>query len=131
MATETRKKKEILNFEAMYASADRACGLLKVLANPDRLLLLCRLADGEHCVSELEAVLQIRQPTLSQQLSVLREEGLVTTRREGKHIYYSVNSPESIAIITALQNQFCAKNPGENETSHQAIPLSGSNQFKR
>ncbi len=118
MATGIRKKKENLNFEAMYASADRACGLLKVLANPDRLLLLCRLADGERCVSELEDTLQIRQPTLSQQLSVLREEGLVTTRREGKHIYYSVKSPESIAIIAVLQNQFCAKSPDEDKISH-------------
>lgn len=98
-----------LNFESMYASADRACGLLRVLANPDRLVLLCRLATGERCVSELESSLAIRQPTLSQQLAVLREEGLVSTRREGKHIYYKVESPESIAIIRALQEQFCAK----------------------
>ncbi len=91
----------------MHASADRACGLLKVLANPDRLVLLCRLAGGEACVSDLEDSLDIRQPTLSQQLGVLREEGLVNTRREGKHIYYSIASPESIAIINALQEQFC------------------------
>ncbi len=98
-----------LNFESMYASADRACGLLKVLANPDRLVLLCRLATGEQCVSELESSLAIRQPTLSQQLAVLREEGLVSTRREGKHIYYKVESQESIAIIHALQEQFCTQ----------------------
>ncbi len=91
----------------MHASADRACGLLKVLANPDRLVLLCRLAGGEACVSDLESSLDIRQPTLSQQLGVLREEGLVRTRREGKHIYYSIASPESVAIINALQEQFC------------------------
>lgn len=94
-------------FNTMYASADRACGLLKVLANPDRLVLLCRLATGECCVSELESTLSIRQPTLSQQLGVLREEGLVVTRREGKHVFYQINSPESIAILKALQNQFC------------------------
>jgi DNA-binding transcriptional ArsR family regulator len=96
-----------LDFGGMYASADRACGLLKVLANPDRLVLLCRLAEGERCVSELESSLEIRQPTLSQQLGVLREEGLVATRRDGKHIYYRITSPESIAIIKALQEQFC------------------------
>ena len=100
------------DFAAMYASADRACGLLKVLANPDRLVLLCRLAGGECCVSDLEASLDIRQPTLSQQLAVLREEGLVSTRREGKHIYYRVTSPESIAIIHALQEQFCEQPRG-------------------
>lgn len=103
----TRSPAKIPDFDAMYASADRACGLLKVLANPDRLVLLCRLAGGEACVSDLEDSLNIRQPTLSQQLGVLREEGLVSTRREGKHIYYSVTSPQSIAILNALQEQFC------------------------
>ncbi|KXW58996.1 biofilm growth-associated repressor [Ferrovum myxofaciens] len=95
------------NFKQMYASADRACNFLKVLANPDRLVLLCRLAEGESCVSELESALDIHQPTLSQQLGILREEGLVATRRDGKHIFYRVISPESIAIIKALQTQFC------------------------
>lgn len=95
------------DFAQLYASADRACGLLKVLANPDRLLLLCHLTKGECCVRDLEAALEIRQPTLSQQLGVLREEGMVTTRRKGKHIYYKLASPESIAIINTLQAQFC------------------------
>ncbi len=95
------------DFNAMYSSADRASRLLKVLANPDRLVLLCRIASGECCVSELESSLSIRQPTLSQQLGVLRDEGLVITRREGKHIFYQINSPESIAILKALQHLFC------------------------
>jgi DNA-binding transcriptional ArsR family regulator len=95
------------DFAQLYASADRACGLLKVLANPDRLLLLCHLVEGECCVSDMEAALDIRQPTLSQQLGVLRDEGLVATRREGKHIYYELASPESMAIINTLQAQFC------------------------
>ncbi len=115
-----------LNFESMYASADRACGLLKVLANPDRLLLLCRLATGERCVSELESSLSIRQPTLSQQLAVLREEGLVSTRREGKHIFYKVESQESIAIIHALQAQFCAKVETSADSNHAATLASTS-----
>ncbi len=95
------------DFKSMYASAGRASAFLKVLANPDRLVLLCRLASGECCVSELETSLAIRQPTLSQQLGVLREEGLVSTRREGKHIFYRINSQESVAILKALQGQFC------------------------
>lgn len=99
------------DFAQLYASADRACGLLKVLANPDRLLLLCHLAEGECCVSDMEAALDIHQPTLSQQLGVLRDEGLVATRREGKHIYYELASPESMAIINTLQEQFCT--PGK------------------
>jgi DNA-binding transcriptional ArsR family regulator len=95
------------DFAQLYACADKVCGLLKVLANPDRLLLLCHMTEGECCVNDMEIVLDIRQPTLSQQLRVLRDEGLVATRREGTHIYYELASPESIAIINTLQAQFC------------------------
>jgi DNA-binding transcriptional ArsR family regulator len=98
---------QALDFESLSASVDRACRLLKVLANPDRLLILCRLSSRELCVKDLETTLNIAQPTLSQQLTVLREEGLVTTRRDGKHIYYGLSSPESIAVIATLQEQFC------------------------
>lgn len=91
----------------LHASASDACGLLKTLANPDRLLLLCQLTQGERCVSELESLLDIRQPTLSQQLSVLREEQLVTTRRDGKQIFYSITSEEAIAVMGVLYEQFC------------------------
>lgn len=106
-SSKMKTKNNAIDFEMLSASVDRACGFLKVLANPDRLLLLCRLSEGESCVRELEESLDICQPTLSQQLGILREEGLVTTRREGKHIYYSLTSPESIAIIATLQDQFC------------------------
>jgi DNA-binding transcriptional ArsR family regulator len=91
----------------MRASADRACGLLKALANPDRLLLLCQLSQGEHCVSELEEHLGIQQPTLSQQLTVLRQEQLVSTRRDGKQIFYSIASKEAMAVMQVLYEQFC------------------------
>jgi DNA-binding transcriptional ArsR family regulator len=73
----------VIELEAMHEAAEAAAGLLKVLANPDRLMLLCRLAQGEASVGELEAELGILQPTLSQQLTVLREEALVETRRDG------------------------------------------------
>ncbi|WP_341675012.1 metalloregulator ArsR/SmtB family transcription factor [Niveibacterium sp. SC-1] len=95
----------------MQASAEQACALLKVLANSDRLLLMCQLSLGERCVSELEEALDIRQPTLSQQLGVLREAGLVVTRREGKNIFYSVASPQALAVIDVLYQQFCADKP--------------------
>lgn len=93
----------------MRSAADQACRLMKVLANPDRLLLLCQLAEGEKRVGELEALLGIVQPTLSQQLTVLREEQLVSTRREGKHIYYSLHSPQVLGIIRTLYEQYCAQ----------------------
>lgn len=101
-----------LDLNDMRAAAARACSLLKVLGNPDRLMLLCQLTQGEYCVSELESLLGINQPTLSQQLGVLREERLVSTRREGKQIYYRIDSPEAMAVMQVLYQQFCLPTEG-------------------
>lgn len=92
----------------LRASAGRACALLKAMANEDRLLLLCMLAEGERNVGELQAATGIVQPSLSQQLGVLREEGLVQTRREGKFIYYALASTEVLRLMRALHASFCA-----------------------
>ncbi|MXR36028.1 metalloregulator ArsR/SmtB family transcription factor [Neisseriaceae bacterium B2N2-7] len=97
----------MMDMNLLRENASRAAGLLKSLANEDRLLLLCQLVDGEKSVSELERLTGIRQPTLSQQLGVLRNEGLVSTRREGKWIYYSVASQEAMAILSSLHDIFC------------------------
>jgi DNA-binding transcriptional ArsR family regulator len=91
----------------MRAAAREACGLLKVLSNPDRMLILCHLSQGEARVGELEETLGIVQPTLSQQLTVLREHELVTTRRDGKNIHYSLASTTALAVIETLYLQFC------------------------
>jgi DNA-binding transcriptional ArsR family regulator len=98
-----------LELEAMQAAAGQACQLMKVLTNPDRLLILCQLTQQEKCVSELQDLLGIVQPTLSQQLTVLRKEKLVTTRREGKNIYYRFSSPQALAVMEVLYAQFCKK----------------------
>lgn len=95
------------DLQALLASADRACALLRTLAHRDRLVLLCQLSQGEYCVSDLEALLGIRQPTLSQQLGVLRQEGLVATRREGKHIFYRLDSEDAAAVLRTLYTRFC------------------------
>ena len=97
-----------IELETLRRSADSACRLMKVLSNPDRLLLLCQLSQGEKRVGELEELVGISQPTLSQQLGVLREEGLVSTRREGKNIYYAIASPQALAVMGVLFEQFCA-----------------------
>ncbi len=96
-----------LDLELLRKSADAACRLMKTLSNPDRLLLLCQLSQGEKNVGELEALVGIEQPTLSQQLGVLRDEGLVITRREGKNIYYCIDSPQAMAVMGVLYTQFC------------------------
>lgn len=93
---------------ALRQAAEYACALMKVLGNPDRLMLLCELAQGERSVSQLQEALGIVQPTLSQQLAVLREEGLVETRREGKAIFYRMVSAQALAVMTVLYQQFCA-----------------------
>ncbi|MDH0341930.1 ArsR/SmtB family transcription factor [Chromobacterium haemolyticum] len=97
-----------MDLNMLRANAGRAALLLKGLANEDRLLLLCQLVDGEKSVSELERLTGIRQPSLSQQLGVLRNEGLVATRREGKWVYYSVASADALALLNALHALFCA-----------------------
>jgi DNA-binding transcriptional ArsR family regulator len=100
-------KTKNIDLADMHKAADQACRLMKVLANSDRLMLLCELAQGEKCVSELEELLGIVQPTLSQQLTVLRNEELVTTRREGKNIYYQISSPEALAVMQVLYKTYC------------------------
>ena len=97
----------------LRAASNRACALMRVMSNPDRLLLLCQLAQGERRVGELEELLDIQQPTLSQQLAVLREEALVSTRREGKQIYYSITSDAALAVLDVLYQQYC----GAKETT--------------
>ena len=100
-------KNSLMDLEQMQLAADQACRMMKVLANPDRLLILCQLSQGERRVGELEDLLGIAQPTLSQQLTVLRDEELVSTRREGKTIHYALTSPKALAVIQVLYEQFC------------------------
>ncbi len=93
----------------MQASAEDACRLMKVLSNSDRMMLLCEIGQGEKCVSELEDALDLHQPTLSQQLTVLRKEKLVKTRREGKQIYYSLASEVVVSVISLLYKHYCKR----------------------
>lgn len=98
-----------IDFDALRSSADKASVLLKVMANSDRLMLLCQLSQQEMSVSALEQTLDIRQPTLSQQLTVLRAAGLVSNRREGKNIYYAIASKSALAIMSVLYQEICLK----------------------
>lgn len=104
---------ETIHLIALRHAADQASRLLKALSNPDRLLILCQLGTGEMCVGDIERVTGVQQPTLSQQLTVLREEALVATRREGKQIYYSIAGDNALAVIEVLYQIYCgnAKHP--------------------
>lgn len=102
--TETPSELDMRN---MRAAADEAASLLRTLGNPDRLLLLCQLSQGERSVGELESLLGLRQPSLSQQLAVLRNENLVQTRREGKRIFYSIAEPRLLVLLGTLYELYC------------------------
>ena len=93
----------------VFVNAQRASRFLKALANDNRLVILCSLADGEKNVGELEQILGIRQPTLSQQLARLRSDDLVETRRDSRQIYYGLASDEAKQMIDLLNKLFCSK----------------------
>lgn len=93
------------NLEAFEASAAEAAKLMKALANERRLLILCQIADGERSVGSLNVGLS--QSALSQHLALLREEGLVRTRREAQTIYYSIANPAVLKVIKTLSDIYC------------------------
>lgn len=95
--------------DRMVGNAQRASEFLKTLAHEGRLMMLCILAEGEKSVGDLEEILSLRQPTVSQQLARLRVDGLVSTRREGKAVYYNLASEEARVVIAAVYEVFCKK----------------------
>lgn len=103
------KPQEARELDQMVENAKRATEFLKALAHESRLMMLCILAEGEKSVTELEQLLDLRQPTVSQQLARLRSDGLVAARRDGKTIYYSLASQEARVILAAVYEVFCGK----------------------
>lgn len=99
---------EQVNTRAELATrAGEVAELLRTLANRNRLMLVCTLVEGEYSVGQLEEMLGIRQPTLSQQLTVLREAGLVETRRDAKQIFYRLTAAKAARLVEALHQIFC------------------------
>lgn len=92
----------------MAARASEAADFLRILANQNRLMIVCTLVEGERSVSELESLLGIHQPTLSQQLGVLRDGGFVETRRDAKQIFYRLTEDRAARLVTVLYDIFCA-----------------------
>lgn len=88
-------------------SAARAAGLLRLLGNEKRLMILCQLADGELSVGKIQGRVGLSQSALSQHLALLREEGVVATRREGQTIHYRLEDPAAARIIQTLAELFC------------------------
>lgn len=94
--------------EAMKQGADMASELLKSLSNRYRLLILCRLSDGEHSVGQLAEFLGIRDSTVSQHLALLRRDKVIAARRDGQTIWYRIESEPARKIISTLYESFCS-----------------------
>lgn len=101
------KAKQALDPKQMQAAAEQASELLKSLANRHRLLILCQLTQGERSVGDLADFLSLRDSTVSQHLALLRKDGLVSARRDGQTIWYSVSSDPAQQILETLFNIFC------------------------
>lgn len=93
--------------DMLMRKARKASDFLKALSHENRLLLLCLLAERERTVTELENILSLRQPMVSQQLARLRLDQLVTTRRDGKAVYYSLANDDVRRMITVIYDIFC------------------------
>jgi len=95
----------------MQAAAAGATELLKALAHPHRLMIICQLVEGERSVGELAELLGIRDSTVSQHLALLRKDGLVAARRDGQTIWYSISSSPARAMLETLYRVYCK--PGQ------------------
>ena len=96
-----------LNVDDIASHAEEAALLLKCLAHPARLLVLCRLVEGEATVGEMQSLGTLSMSALSQHLAVLREAGLVETRRAAQAIYYSLNDSPALGVMQALHDAYC------------------------
>lgn len=97
-----------MNINDLQSSAQAAADLMKALSSETRLLLLCQLADGEKTVGELAGALGLRQAAVSQQLGLMRKDGLVAARRDGRSMHYSLTGREARAVIGLLYELYCA-----------------------
>lgn len=95
----------------MSQAADAAAELLKALANRHRLLIVCQLIEGERSVGDLAAFLGIRDSTVSQHLALMRKDGIVSARRDGQTIWYSIASPAARQVIETLYRIYCRPEP--------------------
>lgn len=98
--------------EVMARHAEKAAALLKALAHPARLLVLCQLVEGERSVGELQPITGLTMSALSQHLAVLREMELVHTRRESQTIFYSLAEGPAAGVLNALYAAYCGRKGG-------------------
>jgi len=96
-----------MNLKHMRETAPRVSELMKVLSNEHRLMILCQLAEGEKSVGELAELLNVRQAALSQQLALLRKDGMVRTRRQAQNVFYSLAREDVRSLMGFLYQTYC------------------------
>lgn len=119
--TAPRSRRPAMTPARLQAQATEVSGLLKTLAHPARLMLVCTLVEEELSVGQLEQRLDIHQPSLSQQLTVLRRAGIVETRRESKQIFYRLTARRAARLVEALHAIFCADDAPVDAASAQGV----------
>jgi DNA-binding transcriptional ArsR family regulator len=133
---EARRKKQPAGLQGR---AEEISEILKLLGNPQRLLIACLLCEGEYAVSEIEEKLGIRQPTLSQQLGALREAGVIEGRREAKAVIYHLVDARMRHLLDALYRIFCptglqahgAESLAQSHSRPRVAPSAGAASFAR
>ncbi len=100
-----------MKMEIMHATADRVSDLMKVLSNRHRLMILCQLVEGEKSVGELARLVGVRPQAMSQQLALLRKDGLVRPRRDGQTIHYALAREDIRRLMGFLYETFCGPEP--------------------
>jgi DNA-binding transcriptional ArsR family regulator len=106
-----------MNLKQMRETAPRVSELMKVLSNEHRLMILCQLAEGEKSVGELAELLNVRQAALSQQLALLRKDGMVHTRRQAQNVFYSLAREDVRSLMGFLYETYCGV---ENQKNNAA-----------
>lgn len=117
-----------MNISEMMRAVEQATELLKSLASRNRLLLLCHLVEGERSVGELARLIDARETAVSQQLALLRKDGLVRTRRVGQTINYSLASAEAAKVIETLHGIYCASSGEAADVAQAAVAASVNEQ---
>jgi ArsR family transcriptional regulator len=112
---------DLANFDTarFEANAEEAAKLLRALANERRLMILCQLTEGERSVGQLLPLVGLSQSALSQHLAVLREEGIVATRREAQTVWYRIANQAALKVVATLAEIFCSQ---DTKTSHERQP---------
>lgn len=106
-----------MQLNAMEHTAARVSALLKLLSHRDRLMVLCHLSQGEMAAGELALKLGRKAPAMSQQLAILRREGLIDARREGQSILYRITDQDAVAIMAFLYERFCGEDRWANDAT--------------